>query len=348
MKRSVPLLFLLLFIMVNISHAQQGVSINSTGTAANASAMLDVSSTTKGALIPRMTNAQVIAIASPATGLFIYQTDIDSGLYYYSGNRWIQMAAVDTSTKSAWLLGGNKNTNTATHFIGTTDNKSLKFRVNNLPSGEINPTSFNTSFGHKAMSGMTSGTSNAAFGFNALFNNTSGSQNIAIGQNALFSNTIGTSNTAVGHSAGTFNSTGSANAFFGTGAGSANTTGSYNSFFGYAAGVANTTAINNSFFGQASGPVNTTGQDNTFLGNGAGFKKSRLGETCRSCRRRARLQFILLRLLGFLVAAHLSFGHRFSPIIKDRYCARGASLPRANSASPAKIAAAPDQVTRGF
>ena len=103
MKRSVPLLFLLLFIMVNISHAQQGVSINSTGTAANASAMLDVSSTTKGALIPRMTNAQVIAIASPATGLFIYQTDIDSGFYYYSGNRWIQMAAVDTSTKSAWL-----------------------------------------------------------------------------------------------------------------------------------------------------------------------------------------------------------------------------------------------------
>ncbi len=50
-------------------HAQNGVGINSTGAPADPSAALDVSSTTKGALVPRMTAAQKTAIASPATGL---------------------------------------------------------------------------------------------------------------------------------------------------------------------------------------------------------------------------------------------------------------------------------------
>jgi hypothetical protein len=41
-----------------------------------------------------MTNAQVAAVSSPATGLLVYQTDIDSGFYYYTGARWVQLAAM--------------------------------------------------------------------------------------------------------------------------------------------------------------------------------------------------------------------------------------------------------------
>ncbi|RAK69958.1 hypothetical protein DLM85_03640 [Hymenobacter edaphi] len=59
--------------------------------------MLDVSSTTKGLLPPRMTQAQRTAITSPATGLVVYQTDGTPGLYCNNGTPatplWQQLAA---------------------------------------------------------------------------------------------------------------------------------------------------------------------------------------------------------------------------------------------------------------
>jgi hypothetical protein len=54
----------------------------------NASAQLDVTSTTKGFLPPRMTSTQRAAITSPPTGLLVYQTNEVSGLYYYTGSLW--------------------------------------------------------------------------------------------------------------------------------------------------------------------------------------------------------------------------------------------------------------------
>jgi hypothetical protein len=55
----------------------QGVGINTTGAAADSSAILDASSTTKGFLPPRMTIAERNAISSPAKGLMIYNVDLD-------------------------------------------------------------------------------------------------------------------------------------------------------------------------------------------------------------------------------------------------------------------------------
>jgi hypothetical protein len=52
-----------------------------------ASALLDLTSTTKGFLPPRMTEAQRDAIASPATGLVVYNTDTNA-LNYYDGSAW--------------------------------------------------------------------------------------------------------------------------------------------------------------------------------------------------------------------------------------------------------------------
>lgn len=54
-------------------------------TSPNSSSLLDMTSTTKGMLTPRMTKAQRDAISSPATGLMIYQTDNTAGFYYYAG-----------------------------------------------------------------------------------------------------------------------------------------------------------------------------------------------------------------------------------------------------------------------
>ncbi|MEO8150895.1 MAG: hypothetical protein ABI723_24895 [Bacteroidia bacterium] len=59
----------------------------------NTSSLLDVTSTTKGILTPRMTKAQRDAIATPATGLLIYQTNSTPGFYYYNGTAWTAVKA---------------------------------------------------------------------------------------------------------------------------------------------------------------------------------------------------------------------------------------------------------------
>ena len=54
----------------------------------DASAALDITSTTGGLLVPRMTETQRDAISPAATGLMIYQTDGTAGFYYYNGSSW--------------------------------------------------------------------------------------------------------------------------------------------------------------------------------------------------------------------------------------------------------------------
>lgn len=70
----------------------QGIAVNGDGADPDASAILDVKSTTKGLLIPRMTQAQRTAIAAPATGLIVYQTDGVSDFYFWNGSTWWPMA----------------------------------------------------------------------------------------------------------------------------------------------------------------------------------------------------------------------------------------------------------------
>jgi hypothetical protein len=58
------------------------------GGAANANAVLDVQSTTKAFLPPRMTTTQMNAIASPVEGMTIYNTDFDATASY-NGTNWV-------------------------------------------------------------------------------------------------------------------------------------------------------------------------------------------------------------------------------------------------------------------
>jgi len=104
----------------------QNIAINATGAAPVASAMLDITSTTSGLLIPRMTAAQKTAIAAPATGLLIYQTDATAGFYYFNGTIWVMLGG-----QAGWLLTGNAGTNITTNFIGTTDNMAFRVHTNN-------------------------------------------------------------------------------------------------------------------------------------------------------------------------------------------------------------------------
>ncbi|HUM48421.1 MAG TPA: hypothetical protein PLD84_15925, partial [Chitinophagales bacterium] len=61
-------------------------------TTPNASSLLDITSTTKGVLIPRMTKTQRDAIVGPVQGLMIYQTNSTPGFYFYDGDSWEAIA----------------------------------------------------------------------------------------------------------------------------------------------------------------------------------------------------------------------------------------------------------------
>ena len=82
------LLNILFITLVSTSSIAQNVSINGNGSIADPSAMLDVKATDKGILIPRMTAVQRLAIATPATGLMVYQTNNVTGFWYYDGTVW--------------------------------------------------------------------------------------------------------------------------------------------------------------------------------------------------------------------------------------------------------------------
>jgi hypothetical protein len=75
-------------IIVRNGDTTQGGSISiGTGSAAVASAMLELSSTTKGFLCPRMTTTQKNAIATPAAGLVVYDSTTNK-LCCYNGSTW--------------------------------------------------------------------------------------------------------------------------------------------------------------------------------------------------------------------------------------------------------------------
>ncbi len=64
--------------------AQVGINIETP----DPSAALDITSTTGGLLVPRMTKDERGFIDTPATGLIVYQTDGTPGFYYFNGTSW--------------------------------------------------------------------------------------------------------------------------------------------------------------------------------------------------------------------------------------------------------------------
>ena len=83
------------FTVLGLLFAVSGLRAQSLGigtTSPDPSARLDVSSSTQGILLPRMTAAQRSAIVSPAAGLMVYQTDGAPGYCFFNGNSWINLA----------------------------------------------------------------------------------------------------------------------------------------------------------------------------------------------------------------------------------------------------------------
>jgi hypothetical protein len=266
MKKSI-LIYCLLF--AKSFFAQVG--INTT----NPNAQLEIKSSdqanpvnTDGILIPKVDAFPAINPTIDQEGMLVYlTTDIGTnlkGFYYWDNTNSIWKSV---SGDKGWSLTGNSGTDVATNFIGTTDNVGLKFKVNNLESGHLDPILFNTSFGMKSSNNITTGYRNSAIGHQSLFSNTEGYYNSAAGFQSMYYNTTGNDNSSFGALSLISNTLGNRNNAFGVGTLSNNTTGNDNVALGYYSMVSNTTGTENVAVGRNSLLSNTTGNFNTAIGH---------------------------------------------------------------------------------
>ena len=148
-------LFVLLFIVSRFigihCFSQVGVGINTTGAAADHSALLDVSSTTQGVLVPRMTSGQRDAIVSPANSLLIYNTTTQCFEGYNAAtSAWVsfgcigcQLPGAFTATAATDVAGKSFSANwtasagATTYYIDVNTNSSFTGTVilNNQAAG---------------------------------------------------------------------------------------------------------------------------------------------------------------------------------------------------------------------
>ncbi|HYF30776.1 MAG TPA: tail fiber domain-containing protein [Chitinophagaceae bacterium] len=281
----------------------------------DASAALDITNTSKGLLIPRMSTAAINIIANPAKGLLVYDSVTNQLMVNMGTPAAPNWQAVVSN--NAWSLNGNAGINPATQFIGNSDNQPLRFRVNNIAVGELHGAG-NVFWGLRAGQGNGTGFSNigigtdalksnsvrpnlVAIGDSALFHNGIGiasasdaAANTAIGSKAMFSNTIGSHNVAGGYKSLYSNTTGSVNTAYGSSSLYSNTSGRFNvalgtsSLYSNANGDANTatgyralysnSASNNAAYGFETLVNNTTGSSNTAMGVQALFANNTGGE----------------------------------------------------------------------
>ena len=133
------------------SNAQTGIGT----TTPNAAAKLEIASTDKGLLIPRMTKAQreSITLAAAANGLLVYQTDDVVGFYVNnsttttpswtrlnsdwirSGNN-ISYTAGNVSTTGA-LTGGNSDTSSLSGFTANITSVAANYSLTATDNGKI-------------------------------------------------------------------------------------------------------------------------------------------------------------------------------------------------------------------
>jgi hypothetical protein len=126
MKKIFTVLYLTFFITCYLN-AQ--VAVNTDGSNAHESALLDVKSSEKGVLIPRLTDAEIVNVNNPAIGLLVFNSD-KNDFYYYNGTNWIPVGLAvskfidGTNTDDAVYMQGNVG-------IGTND-PDAKLEVSGL------------------------------------------------------------------------------------------------------------------------------------------------------------------------------------------------------------------------
>jgi hypothetical protein len=270
------------------------------------SAILDIKSTTKGLLAPRMSTVQRTAIATPVAGLLVYDTDTNS-YWYYNGTIWGNLSITGTGTSNFLSKFSTPNTFGNSQFFDNGTN----IGINTVsPAGKLhikgsadawqlvidaNATQSNTNplINLRKSDGSSLMWLNSDHPFNTFVGLYAGSANNAaggaqfntfIGRDAGASNTTGSANTANGAQALQLNTTGIGNTASGAGALQNNSIGFGNTAFGTEALQFNTIAIRNTAIGFKALWLNTINFDNTAIGhsallNNTGFQNTATGSS---------------------------------------------------------------------
>lgn len=296
----------ILLLITCIGLHAQNIGINSTGSTPDPSAILDISSSDKGLLLPRVYLKDVndkSTISEPATWLVVLNINDTiiggkgSGMYFNSGTPqspvWVKLLTEQPSVGTAWGVTGNTSIDTAQNYLGTKDNNALLFKVNGQKAGlidvPVNKNTFlgvgagknniaknNTFLGESSGLSNTTGEYNIALGVSTLSGNVSGNFNIGIGDSALASFNLNSGNVGIGSkvlskatSAGTFNTAIGFEAMRGSLSGAIS--GNRNTAVGYRALTGYTTGGFNAAIGPFSLGSNTTGNFNHAIGDSALF-----------------------------------------------------------------------------
>jgi hypothetical protein len=134
-----------------------------------ASAVLELESTTKGFLAPRMTVLQKGAILSPVEGLLVYQTDGIKGFYSFDGADWVlSTTAGNLSLANSYLFVGNGDgiakgvalggdatiDNLGTLKIGDSAITNIKLDKSNIPLSGFKAAAADVAFGGFKLTGV--------------------------------------------------------------------------------------------------------------------------------------------------------------------------------------------------
>jgi hypothetical protein len=151
-------LLILFIFLYSIIATAQSVAINNDGTKAAASAVLDLKSTTKGFLPPRMTTAERDLIENPATGLLIWCTNCGTtgAINIYNGTMWASITSVPDIPTIGTVIGGSGQATVA--FTASANSNGLSnnaYTVTSNPGG-ITATGTDSPI---VFTGLTNGTS---------------------------------------------------------------------------------------------------------------------------------------------------------------------------------------------
>lgn len=193
-----------MFIIVILSFSTLKSQVSIGHNTPKESSILDIGSTNKGILIPRvsiddLTTKAPITTTTIEESLLVYNTNTSTGkgFYYWDGSKWHPIFSSPTSTTSTnlgWSLAGNNNTGNA--FLGTIDSNPLEIRTGNTQRLHLD-ISYNLKGGYQS---IIAGSQNFAYGNqvqvsgqnNTSFGNlniVSGSYNLVSGQQNAVSST---------------------------------------------------------------------------------------------------------------------------------------------------------------
>ncbi|MBN8674673.1 MAG: hypothetical protein J0L56_11090 [Chitinophagales bacterium] len=274
--------------------AQVGIGTNTP----HNTAVLELNSISKGFLAPRMNSSSRTGIVSPATGLLVFDTDVNR-FYFYNGSSWVYLdsgsavpqSVITDTLQGYWRFGGNSVRAGVGDYLGTYNNRSLLFGTNNTLHTGLDSNGY---FGIGTISPLykvhikgTSDVTQLVIQANASQSNSNplirlkdnngadlmwihsdNQVNTFIGRYSGGVNNFtggGSDNTAVGYETLSSNTIGFLNTAVGKRAMIANSTGAGNSAFG-AGALQKSNGSNNVAMGYHALWENTNGHNNTAIG----------------------------------------------------------------------------------